>query len=218
MPEQYSYEALSAALQKGRAKLVKEEVQKAADSGQSASDILDHGMLPAMSEVGERFSSGAIFVPEVLMAAKAMNAGMDLLKPMLTAQHAESKGRVCIGTIKGDQHDIGKNLVKMMMEGAGLEVLDLGVNVPAKKFAETALEKDCQVIACSALLTTTMNGMAQIVTACEELGIRDRVRIMVGGAPVTEEFCVRIGADRYTADAASAARAAVELCSQVQGA
>lgn len=204
---------LSENIQKGKVKSVKELVSQAISEGKTAQDILENGMLSAMNIVGEKFSKNEIYVPEVLIAARAMNAGMELLKPLLSQQNVMSKGRVCIGTVKGDQHDIGKNLVRMMMEGAGLEVIDLGVNVSPQKFAETARDKECQVIACSALLTTTMKVMEQVVKACEEAGIRDKVKIMVGGAPITQDYCDKIGADCYTADAASAAQTAVKLCS-----
>ena len=206
-------EDLSENIQKGRVKNVRELVQQAIDEGIPAKRILEESMLVGMSVIGDKFSKNQVFVPEVLMAAKAMNSGMELLKPLLVQENVESKGRVCIGTIKGDQHDIGKNLVKMMMEGAGLEVIDLGVNVPPQKFVDTAIEKDCGVIACSALLTTTMGTMGQIVSLCQDAGIRSRVKIMVGGAPVTQEFCDKIGADCYTPDAAAAATRAVAYLS-----
>ncbi|HOV41713.1 MAG TPA: corrinoid protein [Oscillospiraceae bacterium] len=206
---------LSEAIQKGKIKNVKELVEQAISEGLSAKTILEEGMLPGMAIIGEKFSKNEVFVPEVLIAAKAMNAGTELLKPLLVSEKIESKGKVCIGTVKGDQHDIGKNLVKMMMEGAGLEVIDLGVNVPPQKFIDTAIKENCQIIACSALLTTTMNVMGEIVKLCEEAGIRDKVKIMIGGAPVTQEFCEKIGADCYTPDAASAAARAVELCASI---
>lgn len=205
-------EELNEAIQKGRAKIVKELVPKAIEEGFSAKEILENGMLPAMAVIGDKFSGNEVFVPEVLIAARAMNSGTELLKPLLMQENVETKGKVCIGTVKGDQHDIGKNLVKMMMEGAGLEVIDLGVNVPPQKFVDTAVNENCRVICCSALLTTTMNVMGQVVKACEDAGIRDKVKIMIGGAPVTREFCEKIGADSYTPDAASAARKAVEFC------
>jgi methylmalonyl-CoA mutase cobalamin-binding domain/chain len=141
-----------------------------------------------------------------------MSAGTELLKPLMMSENIEKKGKVCLGTVKGDQHDIGKNLVKMMMEGAGLEVIDLGANVAPQRFVDTAIQENCQVIACSALLTTTMNAMGLVVKACEDAGIRDKVKIMIGGAPVTEAFCKKINADCYTANAADAAKKAVELC------
>ena len=203
---------ISENLQKGKAKVVKELVQQAIDEGIPAKQILEEGLLSGMSIIGEKFKNNEVFVPEVLVAARAMNMGTALLKPLLADGSAQAVGKVCIGTVKGDMHDIGKNLVKMMMEGKGIEVVDLGTDVPPEKYVETAINENCQIIACSALLTTTMSVMKDVVEAAEKAGIRDKVKIMVGGAPVTEAFCKQIGADRYTADAASAADAAVELC------
>ncbi len=203
---------ISAYLQQGRAKNVKELVQKALDEGIEAKTILNEGLLDGMSIIGEKFKNNEVYVPEVLIAARAMYAGMEILKPVLTESGVESIGKVVLGTVKGDLHDIGKNLVKMMMEGRGLEVIDLGIDVPPEKFVEAAKEHDAQVIACSALLTTTMTEMKNVVEAAKEAGIRDQVTIMVGGAPVTENFCKSIGADIYRADAASAAEEAARVC------
>lgn len=204
---------LSEALQKGRAKLVQELVPRALEEGIAPRAILEEGLLSGMSAVGEKFKSGAMFVPQVLMAAKAMNAGTELLKPHLTGESAAPLGRACLGTVKGDLHDIGKNLVRMMFEGQGIEVVDLGVDVAPETFVRTAMEQDCQIIACSALLTTSMPAMGSVVEATQAAGIRDKVKIMVGGAPVTERFCADIGADAYTPDAASAAAVAAEFLS-----
>ena len=198
-------------LQKGKAKLVKELVQTAVDDGVASKDILA-AFLDGMSVIGDKFKNNEIYVPEVLVAARAMNMGMQILKPYLASEGVQAKGKVCIGTVEGDLHDIGKNLVKMMLEGKGLEVIDLGTDVSAETFVNTAIEQDCQIICCSALLTTTMGVMADVVKKAEEAGIRDKVKIMIGGAPVNEEFAQKIGADAYTSDAASAADAAVELC------
>jgi len=165
-----------------------------------------------MSVIGEKFKNNEVFVPEVLVAARAMNMGANLLKPLLAEDGVKATGKVCIGTVKGDLHDIGKNLVKMMMEGKGLEVVDLGTDVAPETFVQTAQKQGCQVICCSALLTTTMGVMADVVKAAEAAGIRDSVKIMVGGAPVTDAFCQQVGADAYTPDAASAAEKAVEFC------
>ena len=151
-------------------------------------------------------------MPEVLVAARAMNQGAALLKPLLAAEGVAASGNVCIGTVRGDLHDIGKNLVKMMLEGKGLEVIDLGTDVAPEVFVETAKKEGCHIIACSSLLTTTMDVMAEVVKAVEDAGIHDQVKIIVGGAPVDEEFCRRIGADAYAPDAASAADKAIELC------
>ena len=154
-----------------------------------------------------------MFVPQVLMAAKAMNAGTALLKPHLTGDHAAPLGRACLGTVKGDLHDIGKNLVRMMFEGQGIEVIDLGVDVAPETFIRTAMEQNCSIIACSSLLTTSMPAMGEVVEAAKAAGIRDQVKIMVGGAPVTQRFCEDIGADAYTADAATAATVAAQYLS-----
>ena len=204
---------ISENLQKGKAKVVKQLVQEAIDSGISAQEILEKALIAGMNVVGEKFRNNEIFVPEVLVAARALNMGSALLKPLLAADGVKASGRVCIGTVQGDLHDIGKNLVKMMMEGKGLEVIDLGTDVAPETFVKTAIEQDCQIICCSALLTTTMPTMEEVVKAAEAAGIRDKVKIMIGGAPVTEEFRAQIGADSYTADAASAAEQAVAFCS-----
>ncbi len=203
---------ISEQLQAGKAKVVKELVQQAIDEGIPAKDILDNGLLAGMSVIGAKFKNNEVFVPEVLVAARAMNMGAAVLKPLLSEDGVEPAGKVALGTVKGDLHDIGKNLVKMMMEGKGLEVVDLGTDVPPEKYVEAAVNEGCQVIACSALLTTTMGVMAEVVQEAEKAGIRGKVKIMIGGAPVTESFCEQIRADRYTPDAASAAEVAVQLC------
>ncbi len=206
--------SISESLQKGQAPAVKQLVGEAIDAGISAQDILDKGLLAGMSIIGEKFRNNEVYVPEVMVAARAMNMGAEVLKPLLTADGAKSYGKVCIGTVLGDMHDIGKNLVKMMMEGKGLDVIDLGTNVAPETFINTAIENDCKVICCSALLTTTMPIMADLVNAAEAAGIRGKVKIMIGGAPVTDEFCKEIGADAYTDDAATAAEVAVRLCAE----
>ncbi|MDD6887685.1 MAG: corrinoid protein [bacterium] len=203
---------ISEQLQRGKAKLVKELVQQAIDEGIPAKQILEEGLLSGMGVIGVKFKNNEVFVPEVLVAARAMNMGVQVLKPHLQESGVQAKGRVCIGTVKGDLHDIGKNLVKLMMEGKGLEVIDLGTDVAPETFIRTAVEQDCGVICCSALLTTTMSAIGDVVKAAEEAGIRDKVSIMIGGAPVTQAFCDQIGADVYTPDAATAADAAAELC------
>lgn len=203
---------ISENLQKGKAKIVKELVQQAIDEGADPARILNEGLLAGMSVIGEKFKNNEVYVPEVLVAARAMNMGAQILKPHLAANGVVATGKVCIGTVQGDLHDIGKNLVKMMMEGKGLEVVDLGTDVPPERFVQTAIEENCQVICCSALLTTTMGVMADVVKAAEDAGIRDKIKIMIGGAPVNESFCEQIGADCYTVDAASAADAAVAFC------
>lgn len=165
-----------------------------------------------MSIVGEKFKNNEVFVPEVLVAARAMNAGIEILKPHLVSEGVESKGTAVIGTVKGDLHDIGKNLVKMMLEGKGLEVFDLGVDVDADTFVNAAKEHNAQIICCSALLTTTMGEMKNVVEKVAEAGMQDKVKIMIGGAPITQSYCDSIGADYYTSDAASAADVALEIC------
>ena len=203
---------ISENVQKGKSKIVKELVQQAIDEGANVEEILTKGLLDGMGIIGEKFKNNEVYVPQVLVSARAMSMGTELLKPLLAANGVKATGKVCIGTVQGDLHDIGKNLVKMMMEGKGLEVVDLGTDVTPETFVKTAIEQNCQVICCSALLTTTMPVMEDVVKAAEAAGIRDKVKIMIGGAPVNEEFCKRIGADCYTVDAASASDAAVEFC------
>lgn len=203
---------ISENLQKGKAKLVRELCEQALAEGCDPNDILNEGLLDGMSVIGEKFKRNEVYVPEVLVAARAMNMGTQVLKPHLIESGVQAKGRVCIGTVQGDLHDIGKNLVRMMMEGKGLEVIDLGVDVSPETFVNTAIEQHCDIICCSALLTTTMDAMGDVVRIAEEKGVRDSVKIMVGGAPVSEDFCRRIGADVYTSDAASAADAAIAIC------
>lgn len=203
---------LSEQLQRGKANEVKELVQKALDEGLEPRAILEEGLMDGMGIIGEKFKNNQVYVPEVLIAARAMNAGIVVLKPHLVTSGVKARGTVVLGTVKGDLHDIGKNLVKMMMEGKGLEVIDIGVDIPAEKFISTAIEKNADIIACSALLTTTMTEMRNIVDKMVEDGVRDRFRIMVGGAPVTESFCKTVGADLYAPDASSAADAALEYC------
>ncbi len=202
---------ISANLQTGKAKRLRELIQQALETNVSPQEILKDGLLGGMSIVGEKFKNNEIFVPEVLVAARAMNTATQALKPYLEEKETAIQGRVCIGTVKGDLHDIGKNLVRMMMEGKGLEVIDLGVDVAPEDFVRTAIEKNCRIICCSALLTTTMGVMEDVVKECERAGIREKVKILIGGAPVSEEFCKQIGADCYTVDAASAAQVAAEF-------
>lgn len=199
---------ISAKVQAGKAKDIKVLVPQALDEGIPAKDILEQGLLDGMNVIGVKFKNNEIFVPEVLVAARALKAGTEILKPYLAAANVESVGKVVLGTVEGDQHDIGKNLVKMMLEGKGLEVIDLGVDVPAQTFIDTAKNENCDIICCSALLTTTMNRMKDVVDLACEQGIRDKVKIMIGGAPITEEFCRQVGADAYTPDAATCAEVA----------
>jgi corrinoid protein of di/trimethylamine methyltransferase len=203
---------ISLNLQYGKAKVVKELVLKAIEDGLDVKDILENGLLAGMSIIGDKFKNNEIYVPEVLIAAKAMNAGSELLKPLLKERGIKAKGKVVLGTVKGDHHDIGKNLVRMMMEGKGLEVIDLGVDVSAEKFISTFKDTNADIIACSALLTTTMGEMIKLVELLKSEDLRGKVTVMVGGAPVTDRFCKSIGADIYTPDAASAADEAVKAC------
>ena len=205
-------EQISELVQKGKAKDVKELVANALAEGTAPKDILDNGLLAGMSIIGEKFKRDEVFVPEVLVAARAMNAGVEILKPVMVDAASESAGKAVIGTVKGDLHDIGKNRVKIMLEGKGLEIDDLGVDVPPEKFIDAAIEENADVVCCSALLTTTMSVMKDIVALANERGVSDKIKIMVGGAPVTQSFCEKIGADAYTPDAASASDVALSFC------
>jgi 5-methyltetrahydrofolate--homocysteine methyltransferase len=203
--------ALAEDLIAGKIDEVKKLTQEALDEGIPSNEILDDGLIRGMSVVGERFKNGEFFIPEVLMAAKAMHAAMDILKPSLVSSGVEPIGKVAIGTVKGDLHDIGKNLVAMMLEGGGFEVMDLGTSVPPEKFVEAAEKGGASIVAMSALLTTSMIGMEATVKALREAGMSDKVKTMVGGAPVTQSFADRIGADGYARNAASAVDKAREL-------
>ena len=201
-------------IQQGLGKKVCETIQAAMDEGISAADILREGMLPAMSAIGEKFKNNEVFVPEVLVAARAMNMGMALLKPYMADCGIEPAGTAVIGTVRGDMHDIGKNLVKMMIEGKGLRVVDLGVDVSPEKFLEAAEENHADIICCSALLTTTMGEIKNILAYLEARNVRGKYKVMIGGAPVSQSYCDAIGADYYTPDAASAADVAYQICRQ----
>ncbi len=203
-------EEISALLQEGRAKQVVALVRQALEEGIEPKSIMNDGLLAGMAVIGEQFKNNEVYVPEVLIAARAMNQGMAELKEALLRDGVQANGVAVVGTVKGDLHDIGKNLVKMMLESKGLTVHDLGVDVPAEKFVEAAKEHDADVICCSALLTTTMGEMQNIVDAVKASGLN--VKVMVGGAPVSKAFCDSIGADCYTDDAASAADAALAFC------
>ncbi len=195
----------------GEADAVKEKVQAALDAGVSASIILNEGMIAAMGEVGHLFEQGEYFVPEMLIAARAMQTGLALLKPFLKEADVQSAGKVVIGTVKGDLHDIGKNLVSMMLEGAGFEIADLGTDVAPEKFVEAARTEGAQIVALSALLTTTMPSMKATIEALRAAGLRDKVKVMIGGAPITQEYANQIGADGYASDASRAVAAAKSL-------
>jgi len=195
---------ISEALQSGRAEKVSELVKQALNEDIIPKKILEEGLIRGMSIIGEKFKKNEVYVPEVLIAARAMHAGMDILKPKLTETGVKNIGKVVMGTVTGDLHDIGKNLVKMMLEGAGFEVVDLGVDVSADKFVEAVKEHKPNIIGMSALLTTTMVNMPEVIKALENAGLRDKVKIMVGGAPITQNYADQIGADGYSSDATSA--------------
>ena len=194
---------IAEAVENGKAKIIKEIVPQAIAEGCTAQEILSEGLLPGMSVIGDRFSKNEVFVPEVLVSARAMNKGVELIKPLLLAEGQTSIGKVCIGTVEGDLHDIGKNIVKLMMESRNIEVVDLGADVPAERFVE-AVKDGCEVVALSALLTTTMPVMGDVIKALQAEGLRDKVKVMVGGAPVNAQFAEMIGADIYTEDGAQA--------------
>jgi 5-methyltetrahydrofolate--homocysteine methyltransferase len=194
----------------GEAEEVESQVKKALDEGHSASDILNKALIAAMDEVGRRYEQGDFFVPEMLIAARAMQAGLHILKPHLVQGGVKAAGKIAIGTVKGDLHDIGKNLVAMMLEGAGFEVHDLGTDVDPQKFVQMAKE-GAQVIGLSALLTTTMNNMAVTIQALQQAGLREKVKVIIGGAPVTAEYAQKIGADGFAPDASTATRVVREL-------
>jgi len=208
---------ISELMQKGRAPKVKALVAQALEEGIPAKTILEDGLLAAMNIVGEKFKNNEVFVPDVLVAARAMNMGVAILKPHLASEDTGAKGTVVIGTVKGDMHDIGKNLVRMMLEGRGLNVVDLTVDVSPEAFVDAAVENNAQIICCSALLTTTMVEMENVVKLLNERGLHDKIKVMIGGAPVTQAYADQIGADRYTGDAATAAEVAVALCEELLG-
>ena len=201
------------AILSGNADLAKEKVQANLDLNLDPSQILNQGMIAAMAEVGERFEKGDYFVPEMLIAARAMQQGLTILKPHLQLSDIVSEGKVVIGTVKGDLHDIGKNLVSMMLEGAGFEMVDLGTDVSADKFLESVKEAEADVVAMSALLTTTMPGMKTVIDTLKEAGLRDKVKVIIGGAPVTESYAQEIGADGYASDASRAVKVTKALLS-----
>jgi len=202
------YEKLSTTILEGDREKAPRLVQRGLTQGMTPRDLLDYGLVAGMNEVGVRFRRGDMFVPEVLMSADAMQAALELLRPYLSEAGVKLAGKIVLGTVKGDLHDIGKNLVGMMCEGAGFEVINLGFNVPPEAFVTAIKEHQPDIVGMSALLTTTMRAMGQAIRAIEEAGLRDRVKIMVGGAPVDEEFAERIGADGYGSNGPSAAELA----------
>jgi len=195
----------------GKADKVKELTQAAVDEGVGIKEILNDGLISGMNVVGKRFKANEFYVPEVLIAARAMHAGMGILEPLLAEAGIEPLAKIAVGTVKGDLHDIGKNLVVMMLKGAGFEVLDLGIDVPSEKFVEAVKNEKVQVLAMSALLTTTMPAMKTIIDDLNRAGVKDSVKTMIGGAPVTQNYADEIGANGYAPDAASAVDAAKEL-------
>ncbi len=202
-------------LQQGSVEGVENGINQAIEKNIEAEKILHKGLMAGMKVIGKKFKNDKIFVPGVLVAARAMNAGMTILKPKLIESGVESAGKVIIGTVKGDLHDVGKNLVSMMLEGAGFEVYDLGTDVPAEEFVEKAKEVNADIVGLSALLTTTMNEMETVIKAFEEAGIRDKVTVMVGGAPITSEFAEEISADHYAKDASEASNIASNIESKI---
>ncbi|AGA69970.1 putative cobalamin binding protein [Desulfitobacterium dichloroeliminans LMG P-21439] len=205
---------ISNAIELGKKKVVLELVEQALAEGYSPLDILNQGMIDAMGVVGEKFKSNEIYVPEMLVAARAMKAGVEVLRPHLGENEGESCGKFIIGSVEGDLHDIGKNLVAMMVESTGYTVIDIGVDVSAEKLIEAIKENpDCNLIGLSSLLTTTMPAMKRLVAAVKEAGLHEQVKIMVGGAPISQEFANSIGADAFAADAATAAAIAKKLAS-----
>ena len=195
---------VSEALQRGKADKVSELVRQALNEGKTPKNILEEGLIHGMSIIGKKFKKNEVYVPEVLIAARAMHAGMDVLKPKLIETGVENIGKVVMGTVQGDLHDIGKNLVEMMLEGAGFEVIDLGTDISKDKFVEAVKEHKPNIIGMSALLTTTMVNMVEVIKALDVAGLRDKVKIMVGGAPITQNYADQIGADGYSPDASSA--------------
>jgi 5-methyltetrahydrofolate--homocysteine methyltransferase len=202
---------LQEAVIKGRRDMVESSIRELLSEGTSPEEIMDRMMIPAMDIVGERFSRGDIFLPEMMIAARAMNTGLAILKPMLAAKGAPAKGKVVIGAVKGDIHDVGKNIVSMVLEGAGYEVIDLGIDVPPEKFIAAINEHRPGFVLMSALITLTMTAMEDSIKAFKAAGVRDKVKIGVGGAPLTQDFADRIGADFYGKDA----RAAVIKCNEL---
>ena len=211
---QEELKALAQAILEGKRNEAVELTQKLVDAGVTPKQILDEGLIAGMSIAGEKFKNGEYFVPEILVAARAMKASMEILRPLLVATDVQPMGTMVIGTVRGDLHDIGKNLVAMMVEGAGFQGVDLGVDVTADKFIAAAKEHNAQIVGMSALLTTTMTYIPEVIKAFDAEGLRPKVKIIVGGAPVTQEWANQIGADAYAPDAATA----VDKCKELLGA
>jgi len=206
------YEDLKVAVIDMEVERAVELTKKALDEGKKAEDIMNSSLVLAMDIVGEQYDKGEKYVPEMLLSAKAMKAAMELLRPLLVESGVKMRGKIAIGTVEGDLHDIGQNLVSMMLEGAGFEVINLGAETPADTFVESVKENKPDIVGMSALLTTTMLHMPEVIDALKEAGLRDQVRVMIGGAPVTQEYADEIGADGYAPDAASAVKLAKSLC------
>jgi 5-methyltetrahydrofolate--homocysteine methyltransferase len=204
-------QAIYDAVVEGQHKVVQQKVQDALDAGIGADVILNEGLVKSMAEVGRLFEEGEFFVPEMLIAARAMQAGLGLLKPHLVEANVQSTGKVVLGTVKGDLHDIGKNLVAMMLEGAAFEIVDLGADVPPEKFVDAVQSSGAQIVAMSALLTTTMPNMKTTIEALESAGLRNKVKVIIGGAPITDAYAKQIGADGYASDASRAVTLAKAL-------
>ena len=212
MPETISVkEELKEAIMKGKRDAVEPLVRKALSEGSGPEEIMDKMMIPAMDIIGDRFSRNEIFLPEMMIAARAMNAGLEILRPMLSAKGVSGKGRVVIGSVKGDIHDVGKNIVSMVLQGGGYEVIDLGIDTPPEKFVDAVKQHQPRFVLMSALLTLTMSMMEETVKALKQAGLREEVKVGVGGAPLTQNFADRIGADFYGKDA----RAAVIKCNEL---
>jgi 5-methyltetrahydrofolate--homocysteine methyltransferase len=206
-----SLETIYEAVLNGNADAAKAETQAAVDAGISAADVLHKACIPAMTEVGRQFETGERFVPEMLISARAMQAALGILKPLLVEAEVQTVGKVVIGTVAGDLHDIGKNLVAMMLEGGGFEIVDLGADVPPDKFVNAVKEHQPDLVGMSALLTTTMASIGKTIQALIEAGVRDKVKVIIGGAPVTQDFADKAGADGFATDAGSASRVAQSL-------
>ncbi len=191
-------------IEKGDASAVKSLVEKAVADNITANDILNNGLVIGMNNIGEKFKNNEVYIPEVLIAARAMKAGLDIIKPLLVEEKTESKGKIAIGTVKGDLHDIGKNIVCIMLEGAGFDVIDLGIDIPKEKFIEAIQNDGVDILGLSALLTTTISYMKEVIDAVDQAGLKDKVKVMIGGAPITQAYADEINADGYASDAATA--------------
>jgi len=205
------YADLAKSVIEGQKDMVRDQVTRLIEAGKSPMEIVNEGLISGMNVVGVRFKEGDMYVPEVLMAAKCMASGLELVKPLISAADQKSKGKILIGTVKGDLHDIGKNLVGMLIESGGLEVINMGVDVSAEDFIDAIIEHEPDIVALSALLTTTMPSMQDVIDLLEEEELRDKVKVIIGGAPISQEYADTIGADGYASDAGSA----VELCKKL---